>query len=293
MRTARRFRALVAPDGSAGARAAVAMTVAFPWPEPSLASAVLAPHETMALAQPATVREAVEAGLRRVAEQTRRMLARRWPAASVAIVRRPPADAILREAERVRARAIVVGCRGHGAVGRLLLGSVSRQVVRQASVPTLVVKGRPPRAVRRLVVGFDGSPNARRAIDVVAGLDVPSAGRVTLVQVVAVERAPSRPLLPPAALAIVRSRIAVLNAERIRTARRQLETAARELRRAGWTVRTVVRSGVPLTELLATARGAHVLVVGARGTGGLQRLLLGSVAEGVLNHATGPVLIVR
>jgi nucleotide-binding universal stress UspA family protein len=36
-----------------------------------------------------------------------------------------------------------------------------------------------------------------------------------------------------------------------------------------------------------------VLVVGARGSRGLSRVLLGSVAEGSLNHSTVPVLVVR
>jgi nucleotide-binding universal stress UspA family protein len=36
-----------------------------------------------------------------------------------------------------------------------------------------------------------------------------------------------------------------------------------------------------------------VLVIGARGTGGVARLLLGSVAEGVMTRATMSVLVVR
>jgi nucleotide-binding universal stress UspA family protein len=55
-----------------------------------------------------------------------------------------------------------------------------------------------------------------------------------------------------------------------------------------------VRRGAPLPELLAavaTAR-ADVLVVGARGASGVERLLLGSVAEGALARARLPVLVV-
>ena len=50
-----------------------------------------------------------------------------------------------------------------------------------------------------------------------------------------------------------------------------------------------------LTELLATVAEtkAHVLVVGARGARGFSRVLLGSVAEGSLNHSPVPVLVVR
>jgi nucleotide-binding universal stress UspA family protein len=67
------------------------------------------------------------------------------------------------------------------------------------------------------------------------------------------------------------------------------------LRRAGWSVRSAIRWGIPIEELLAASRAsdAHVLVVGARGTGGVARMLLGSVAEGALSRSRVPVLIVR
>jgi nucleotide-binding universal stress UspA family protein len=56
-----------------------------------------------------------------------------------------------------------------------------------------------------------------------------------------------------------------------------------------------VREGVPLAEVLreAAASRADLLVVGARGTGGLARLLLGSVAEGALDRSPVPVLLVK
>jgi nucleotide-binding universal stress UspA family protein len=60
-------------------------------------------------------------------------------------------------------------------------------------------------------------------------------------------------------------------------------------------VRTLVRAGQPLAELLAgvAAARADALVLGARGTGGVERLLLGSVVEGALGEATVPLLVVR
>jgi universal stress protein A len=42
----------------------------------------------------------------------------------------------------------------------------------------------------------------------------------------------------------------------------------------------------------AQARGASLLVVGSRGSTGLSHILLGSVAERVIRHATCPVLVV-
>ena len=54
-----------------------------------------------------------------------------------------------------------VGSRGRGGFARLLLGSTSTQCATHAAVPTVVVPGDvDPVATRRILVGFDGSPNA-------------------------------------------------------------------------------------------------------------------------------------
>ena len=62
--------------------------------------------------------------------------------------------------------------------------------------------------------------------------------------------------------------------------------------RAGGIERQVI-GDVPTKALLAASAGAELLVVGARGIGGFQRLLLGSVSEGCLHHATRPLAIIR
>ena len=70
---------------------------------------------------------------------------------------------------------------------------------------------------------------------------------------------------------------------------------SKQLKRGGWKTRAVITNGEPLRDLIravSTAR-AQLLVVGARGTNGLRRLLLGSVAEGSLNRSPVPVLVVR
>ncbi|MFQ5597825.1 MAG: universal stress protein [Nitrospiria bacterium] len=47
--------------------------------------------------------------------------------------------AILQEAEKLHADMIVIGSHGHGAVYKMLMGSVSEGVLRQAACPVLVV----------------------------------------------------------------------------------------------------------------------------------------------------------
>lgn len=50
---------------------------------------------------------------------------------------------------------------------------------------------------------------------------------------------------------------------------------------------------LPARALLEAASGAELLVVGARGLGGFRGVLLGSVSQHCLHHATTPVAVVR
>ena len=57
-------------------------------------------------------------------------------------------------------------------------------------------------------------------------------------------------------------------------------------------LRTILPGG-PATTLVEVAEGADLVVVGSHGRSGFSRLVLGSVAMAVVNHATCPVVVVR
>lgn len=291
---------LLATDGSRQAHAALALAAAFPWADTARAHLVLARGGIPLGPWPADVwvagiSGAADQAVEREISRARRLVRHRWPDMSISAVNTPPIEAISKEAQRRRADVVVVGSRGLGFARRLMLGSVSRGVVRRTSCPVLVVKGR-RRRVRRLVLAMDGSRNASRALGfLVSRLKPPAGARVKVIRVLepVLPRTPA--LLPAPIRGAVMAAAANLNAERAREARRAVTWAAVLLKRAGWRARGIVREGVPLAELLqeAAASRADLLVVGARGTGGLARLLLGSVAEGVLDHSPVPVLLVK
>jgi nucleotide-binding universal stress UspA family protein len=56
-----------------------------------------------------------------------------------------------------------------------------------------------------------------------------------------------------------------------------------------------IQVGKPVSEIVQAAKDwpADMIVLGSHGRGGIRRLLLGSVAEGVMRHAPCPVLVVR
>jgi nucleotide-binding universal stress UspA family protein len=82
-----------------------------------------------------------------------------------------PADGILEVAEESGAEMIVMGSRGVGPLERLVMGSVSEEVVHHAGLPVLFMRGKerawPPASV---VLGDDASPEARQAAELAASI---------------------------------------------------------------------------------------------------------------------------
>jgi len=78
-------------------------------------------------------------------------------------------------------------------------------------------------------------------------------------------------------------------------AEQNLERHATELRRAGVDVKVLVREGYPATviEDEAIELGADLVVIGTHGLSGLKHMLLGSVAERVVQKSPCPVLTVK
>ena len=206
-----RFVIVIGTDGSASGRAAVEAAARFPWP--ARAEAVLVVATRGAIEWSPAARALAQGVAQRVGASTLRTLRRRWPAARASYPLQAPSGALLAAARSGGRGAIVVGSGGRGVLGRMLLGSVSRQVVQAAACPVLVVKGRLRRA-RRFTIGVDGSANSRRAAEMVARLSVPPGGRVTLVSVIEPRRVPSGGLMPARIGGALRAEAARLTAAR-------------------------------------------------------------------------------
>lgn len=288
------MRVLVATDGSIGARAAVDWLARF---LPAARVTVTVVSVAAAPRPPAggegdRLGAATRSLAEQVAEETRAVLAARWPGADARVLGGDPRDAIPRLAEAERADLVVVGARGLGAVRRLMLGSVSVAVARHAPCPVLVVKGRPA-ASETVIVAVDGSPPAREAVGYLATLGLEPVRPVLVLGVAEPMRWPKGS--PVALSAQVRRATRELRERRRTEVQQALEHAAALLRERAIPVETVLADGRPAEKIVeaARARDAALLVVGARGLGGMARLVLGSVSEAVLNDAPCPVLVVR
>jgi len=291
MEKPRPFRILHPTDGSASARAAIATSTGFPWPSHSEARAIIV-RPGRFLPPNADLWARSEALAGRAAVAAARTMRARWTEADAVVREGEAVDRILDEARRWSANAVVIGWRGHGRFRRLLMGSVSRAVLRRADTPVLVVR-RGIRRVTHLVVGVDGSAASDRAIRFLARAIVPKSGSITLVTVLQSQPLPSHPLLP-GLTAELRVDILAQGAKNRAAADRRQKRCAEQLRKAGWRVRGQVRTGAPLYELLRSVDevGADALVIGATSRSLPRRGLVGSTTDGAVNRSAVPVLVV-
>jgi nucleotide-binding universal stress UspA family protein len=295
------MRVLVAIDGSEPAGLAVDLVANAAWPPDSeivVAEAVETgagiyggPWPSLAVVQT----DRVEAELREWAQKSVReaneKLTRPGIKVEGVVLRGRPASAIVEQADRMKADLVVVGSRGHGMIESMLLGSVSAEIVDHAPAPVLVARGS---SMNRIVLGWDGSACAKRAAELVRTWPVFAASQVRVVSVTDVEipwwtgfpEAGSPAMMP-------------MYVEAADASRREHDDLVREmtgeLRASGLVAEPDRRDGDAATEILAAATEsrADLVVMGTRGRTGLRRLVLGSVARNVLQHATCSVLIVR
>lgn len=288
------MKVLIGFDGSSTARAAVEEVLRLPLPVGVQARAVVA---LGGIPGSAAQRAVVQDALRVHAAWIEERLRQRWPAARALLSSQPPAEALLAEGSRMRADLVVLGWRGHGAIRRLLMGSVSHRVAREAKSAVMIVRGPRKRAkeARRFVVGYDGSRNARHAVRFMAKLEPSPEARVLVHTALPPLYSPPLSPMPQGARRLVIEGMRRAERRRESRARARLERAAGMLRRRGWSVRTRFTTQAPLLSLLEAASSfdADALVVGARGISGLDRVLLGSVANGALERSRCPVIVVR
>jgi nucleotide-binding universal stress UspA family protein len=199
-----------------------------------------------------------------------------------------PAWGIVKRAEEWKADLIVIGSHGRSALGRFVLGSVSQAVVREASCAVRVVRGRLGQrgAPACLVIGFDGSPDAEAAVQVVAERVWPTGSAVRLVTAIDGRWSTAVSL---------RRGIEARESGKPAWMRRMIEDPIERLRAARLSVTPVVRRGDPRKVLVEEAKrwDADGLFMGARGLRGIKRFLLGSVSTAVAMHAPCPVEVVR
>lgn len=190
-----------------------------------------------------------------------------------------PVTCILEAASRPRTGLIVMGTHGRTGWDRLRLGSAAEAVVREARCPVLTLQEALPGdtvghrarvSLDRLLVATDFSVYAEAALRYVVGLARQLKAKISVVHV---------------------------SGEGIgkRDVRQRLTRLMQECQRKGIEAEWLCIPGDPIETILSQAAlwQADLIAVGTQGRRGLSRLVLGSVAEGVLRRAGCPVLVVK
>jgi nucleotide-binding universal stress UspA family protein len=188
-----------------------------------------------------------------------------------------PAQSILAQAAEAKCSLIVMGTHGRKGLERLFVGSTTEAVLRGSTIPVLTVlpgttiAGPGKRCIERIVAGVDASEPSDAAIQTI--LDLPAEDRQ---HVIFYSIAGAREDEGDQAHRVVGKAVGLANAR-------------------GISAKGRVIAGHPAEALIAAAQlqAADLIVLGSHGRRGLQRLFLGSVAEGVVRNSVLPVLVVR
>ena len=194
-----------------------------------------------------------------------------------------PARGLQELAEEIGADLIVVGSSRHGRVGQILAGNVGLGLLRDGPCAVAIAPRGFARSVdglTRIVVGVDGSDEARLVLEEAAELAEAAGAHLRLVAVA------QAPVLPPGAF------------EGYTELSEAVEDAAREhLNHAlasippGVAVEASLISGDPVAKLTGASRGASLLMLGSRSYGPARRVLLGSVSSRLAQNALCPLVV--
>jgi nucleotide-binding universal stress UspA family protein len=297
------MRILLATDGSDTAAAALDFVQAFPFPEDSeitlltvMDKEMLAGggHEGLSHEQErslqgttAAVREACEELL---AQEAARLRDAGW-AGRTLLRSGHPAEEITRAAEELGTDLVVVGSHGLTGIKRYLLGSVSSHVLEYAPCSVLIVKGthrgRTAAAPLKILLAYDESPPAEKAVDFCSALPLGAQVEVRVLSVM--------PLVTLYRQDIAQQ-LSWLWQQQKRATEEALERVTKEV---GWATPNVSHelreSGDVAEAILGAAEqlGCHLLVTGHKGKGAVEKFLIGSMASRLAHHADCSVLAVR
>lgn len=201
----------------------------------------------------------------------------------------PIAPALLDRAIDVNAGLIVVANHGRRGAKRLVLGSITEELMRTAQIPVLTTgrEARPWKQGESVLVPVDFSGGSEDVVLAAARL----APRLGLgLHLVHMVEPPIAPVLaegyPEAAQFPTEQLVAA--------AQEKLEQLATELGVAAETKLTVQVGGAADGILrLADGDDIGMIAIGSHGRRGIGRAVLGSVAETVTRHSKWPVLVVK
>ena len=204
------------------------------------------------------------------------------------------AHEIIEAASELRTNLVVVGAKGLSGLKRFLLGSVSQKVMKYSPCSVLVVRHRERDAGTtasdsplRIVLAYDDSEPAKRAAQFLGSLARQDRVEVLVVTV--------QVLVTTFRMDLKQKQDPLWREQQLK-ANADLERVVQELRSLTPHVTSQLLEGDDASDEILNVSGdfdADMIVLGATGHAGIERFLLGSVANRVLHHANCSVLVAR
>ncbi|MGX1128569.1 nucleotide-binding universal stress UspA family protein [Streptomyces glaucescens] len=192
------------------------------------------------------------------------------------------------EAQSLSSQLVVVGSRGLGGFRSLLLGSTAVGLAAHGRCPVLVVREQTEPS-GPILLGVDGSPAGAAAVRFAMEEAAAQGARVVALHAWTSWNAPMSPPQDPDEPYSNRPGSLAAAEERLLTE----ALAGTSDRYPDVEVEHRTVRGPTRPALIEASRSARLTVVGSRGRGGFSGLLLGSVSQAVLHHASSPVAVVR
>ncbi len=196
---------------------------------------------------------------------------------------------IVDEAAKRKSTMIIMGRRGRTGLQRIMIGSVTARVIGHAPCTVLVVPRAAEFACRRLLLAVDGSTYSDAAAAEAIAMTKQLGSRLTIITVV-----PSVSMSPMDIVSSQMQRDLIAEKE-MREAERTVNKASEAAKSAGIHADSLIMGGKPPEAILQAAKEqqADLIVLGSHGKTGVEKLLMGSVAERVIVLAPCPVMVVK
>lgn len=206
------------------------------------------------------------------------------------IVRRGDAyKDIVDEAAKQKSTMIVMGRRGRTGLSRLMMGSTTARVIGHAPCSVLVVPRAAQVEFKNVLVATDGSKYSAAAASEAVGIAKINNSKLTVISVVPSE------FMPPTDLELAIGQRELIAEKEMKEAEKNAKAVKDAAQKEGVAVQAFVLSGKPADAVIETAKekNADLIVLGSHGRTGLEKLLMGSVAERVIVLAGSAVLVVK
>lgn len=202
-----------------------------------------------------------------------------------------PYKAVVRESGERNCDVIVMGRRGKTGLKKILMGSVTAKVIGYASSSVLVVPKDAAINCRNILLAVDGSrfsdTASERAIQIARRCEARLAVISVIPAGVQAGMDPDTGYTP--------QQLALISREIFAAAEQQMAKVAAAATQAGIQAETAMLGGNPYEAIVEAAvkRESDLIVIGSHGRTGLQKLIMGSVAERVVALSPSAVLVVK